>query len=270
MLDNNDTTSTTEETVETVETSETEPTVEATEEVEYMTIDDLLGLSDTDDELFGDEVNHKGMKPLHEWMGHLPEDVRKHLANIRSSTTRKQQEIAQQRKELEALRQELIETKSNTMNNKVLEEFSKYNTDEQHDIYSEQGMQAEIKRQAALMMQEMMRPAQEKIALERRQLELNNFKSQNPELTSDEYRVPIAEMLRDRPELSLEDAFYIVKAKVDSKKLQQEREAYKNDKSQRRQSFSKTSTGGTSAPKGPPKSRDAWEIYKWHRDNGAK
>ena len=216
---------------------------------------------------FTDDAQHKGMKPLHQWLEHIPEDVRKHVANLRSSYTRKTQELAQERKELEAIREELLSTKETTINNPHLAEMSKYATDEQHDIYSEQGMQAEIKRQAALMLQEMMRPAQEKIQLERRQLELNNFKAQNPELTQDEYRQPIAKMLMERPELKLEDAFYIVKAKVDAQKATEERTRLAQQKSSRREAFSRTSTGkNTTAPK-PPKSRDAWEIYQWHKNN---
>ena len=237
------------------------------EDVPVLTIDDLLGISEDDYPEFIDDAAHKGMKPLHQWLDHIPEDVRKHVANLRSSYTRKTQELAAERKALEAMREELMSTKENTMNNPVLEQFAKYESDEAHDIYSEQGMQAEIKRQAALMLKEMMKPAQEKIQLERRQMQLNSFKSEHPELTQEEYRVPIARMLMERPELKLEDAFYIVKAKVDAEKLRTEKEAIAAQKSNRREMFSKTSTGkNTTAPK-PPKTRDAWELYQWHKAN---
>ena len=243
---------------------------EAEEEVEVFSIDDLLGITEEDYAEFTEDAQHKGMKPLHQWMEHIPEDVRKHVANLRSSYTRKTQELATERKELEALREELLSTKETTLNNPHLEEMSKFATDEEHDVYSEQGMQAEIKRQAALMLKEMMKPAQEKIQLERRQMELNSFKAANPELTREEYRMPIAQMLMARPELKLEDAFYIVKAKIESERLTTERTERAQQKSSRRETFSKTSTGkNTAAPK-PPKTRDAWAIYQWHKANGNK
>ncbi len=237
------------------------------EEEQSFTLDDLLGLTDEDFEEFEDDANHKGMKPLNEWMGHIPEDVRKHIANFRSDYTRKMQQIAQQRNELEGLRQELLSTKESTLNNPLLESFADIDPDAQHDIYSEDGMKAEIKRQAAEMLKEMMKPAQEKIQQERRQMELNNFKAEHPELTQDEYRMPIAKMLMERPELRLEDAYFIVKAKVDNQRLTEEREEMSRRKTTRKEAFSKTSTGRNSAPTMPPKTRDAWELYQWHKNN---
>lgn len=237
------------------------------EEEQSFTLDDLLGLTDEDFEEFEEDANHKGMKPLNEWMGHIPEDVRKHIANFRSDYTRKMQQIAQQRNELEGLRQELLSTKESTLNNPLLESFADIDPDAQHDIYSEDGMKAEIKRQAAEMLKEMMKPAQEKIQQERRQMELNNFKAEHPELTQDEYRMPIAKMLMERPELRLEDAYFIVKAKVDNQRLTEEREEMSRRKTTRKEAFAKTSTGRNSAPTMPPKTRDAWELYQWHKNN---
>jgi hypothetical protein len=249
------------------ETTQTETVaeVEAPVEETVLTIDDLMGISEQDYPEFTQDANHTGMKPLHEWLQHTPEDVRKHVANMRASYTRKTQELAQERKELERLRQELLDTKEGTLNNAVLEEVSKYAGDERHDIYSEAGMQAEIKRQAALMLQEMMKPAQEKIRHERRQMELETFKTANPELTQDEYRLPIAKMLMDRPELKLEDAFYIVKAKVNAQKLAEEKAQMAQVKTDRRDTFAKTHTGSNSNPTGTPKFKDAWEAFQYHK-----
>jgi hypothetical protein len=72
-------------------------------------------------------------------------------------------------------------------------------------------------------------------------------------------------MLMERPELKLEDAFYIVKAKVDAQKLKSEREAMAQQKSSRRDSFAKTSTGKNTNPSGTPKFKNAWEAYQYHK-----
>ena len=243
----------------------------AEENVELMTIEELLGIDEEDYEEFTEDANHKGMKPLHEWMQHIPEDVRKHVANIRSSYTRKTQELAEMRKALEAERMEIQRNQDNALNNPFLkraeEELAK---DEEYDIYTTEGMQAEIKRQAAKMLQEMMKPAQEEIQMKQRRFQLEQFKTDNPELMDDDYRLPVAQMLQDRPELRLEDAFYIVKAKVDAQKLKTEREQVAKQKSSRRETLRKTSGGKSVSPSGTPKFRSAWEAYQYHKSQQAK
>ena len=267
------------EPTEAVEATETEAVAEtddvsadgAEENVELMTIEELLGIDEEDYEEFTEDANHKGMKPLHEWMQHIPEDVRKHVANIRSSYTRKTQELSEMRKALEAERMELQRNQDNALNNPFLkradEELAK---DEEYDIYTTEGMQAEIKRQAAQMLKEMMKPAQEEIQMKQRRFQLEQFKTDNPELMDDDYRLPVAQMLQDRPELRLEDAFYIVKAKVDAQKLKTEREQVAKQKSSRRETLRKTSGGKSVSPSGTPKFRSAWEAYQYHKSQQVK
>jgi len=261
------------------EATETEEVVETDdvsadggeEDVELMTIEELLGISEEDYEEFTEDANHKGMKPLHEWMKHIPEDVRKHVANIRSSYTRKTQEIAEMRKALEAERMELQRQQDNALNNPFLKRAEEeLANEEEYDIYTTEGMQAEIKRQAAKMLQEMMKPAQEEMQMKQRRMQLEQFKTDNPELMDDDYRLPVAQMLQERPELRLEDAFYIVKAKVDATKLKAEREQVAKQKSSRRETLRKTSGGKSVSPSGTPKFRSAWEAYQYHKAQQAK
>ena len=258
MTDPNDTTpdGTVEETTETEETADIEP----------MTIEELMALNEEDYEEFTENANHTGMKPLHEWLHNVPEDVRKHVANLRSSYTRKTQEIAEMRRELEQERKALLAQQDLTVNNPYLKETQKHlETDEEYDLYTQEGMQKEIKRQAAKMLQEMMQPAQQEIQLKQRQMQLQELKNSNPELTQDEYRLPIAKMLMERPELKLEDAFYIVKAKVDSEKARAEREQMAQQRASRKDTLTKTSNGKSVSPSGTPKFRDAWEAFQYHK-----
>lgn len=277
MQDNTstDTVDTTEPTAEVeaeTETVETDDSVGGDEDTELMTIEELLGINEEDYEEFTEDANHKGMKPLHEWMQHIPEDVRKHVANIRSSYTRKTQEIAEMRKALEAERAELQRQQDSALNNPFLKraEEELANDEQEYDIYTTEGMQAEIKRQAAKMLQEMMKPAQEEIQMKQRRMQLEQFKTDNPELMQDDYRLPVAQMLQERPELRLEDAFYIVKAKVDAEKLKTERAQIEQQKSTRRETLRKTSSGKSVTPSGTPKFRSAWEAYQYHKSQQAK
>ena len=252
------------EEVETAET-DTDNTIETLEE-ELLTIEELLDLNEEDYDEFTEDANHKGMKPLHEWMQHIPEDVRKHVANIRSSYTRKTQELSEMRKALEFEKSELMRQQEHAVNNPFLKRAEEeLATDEEYDLYTPEGMQKEIKRQAAQMLQEMMKPAQEEMQIKQRRMQLEQFKTENPDLMDDQYRLPVAQMLQERPELKLEDAFYIVKSKVDAEKLKIEREQVAKQKSTRRETLRKTSGGKSVTPTGTPKYRDAWEAYQYHK-----
>tara|TARA_R110000850_G_scaffold54319_1_gene129434 strand:- start:857 stop:1354 length:498 start_codon:yes stop_codon:yes gene_type:complete len=143
-------------------------------------------------------------------------------------------------------------------------------TDEEYDLYTPEGMQKEIKRQAAQMLQEMMKPAQEEMQIKQRRMQLEQFKTENPDLMDDQYRLSVAQMLQERPELRLEDAFYIVKSKVDSQKLKVEREQVAKQRSTRRETLRKTSGGKSVTPTGTPKYRDAWEAYQYHKALNSK
>tara|TARA_R110000787_G_scaffold47357_4_gene114634 strand:+ start:172 stop:1011 length:840 start_codon:yes stop_codon:yes gene_type:complete len=270
-----ETVETVEENVETneaeeVETADTDDSVDVGEE-ELMTIEELLGLNEDDYDEFTEDANHKGMKPLHEWMQHIPEDVRKHVANIRSSYTQKTQELSEMRKALDSERSELMRQQDHAVNNPFLKRAEEeLVTDEEYDLYTPEGMQKEIKRQAAQMLQEMMKPAQEEMQIKQRRIQLEQFKTDNPDLMDDQYRLSVAQMLQERPELRLEDAFYIVKSKVDSQKLKVEREQVAKQRSTRRETLRKTSGGKSVTPKGTPQFRDAWQAFQYHKSLNSK
>jgi ElaB/YqjD/DUF883 family membrane-anchored ribosome-binding protein len=92
---------------------------EEIQEEEFLSIDDLLELTEEDFAEFGDEANHKGMKPLHEWMEHIPEDVRKHIGNLRASYTQKTQELAAMTKQIEEQALSLQQQQEIALNNPV-------------------------------------------------------------------------------------------------------------------------------------------------------
>ena len=116
----------------------------------------------------------------------------------------------------------------------------------------------------------MLKPAQEEIMIQQRRIALEDFKRENPELTQPEYRTEIAKMLGDRPELKLEDAFYIVKAKIDGAKVKAQKAELDRISTERKEALKKTSVGSASTPKGSPKFRDAYEAYLWHKAQGEK
>ncbi len=260
---------TVEDTSQTTETANQPDTMEGSVDNNtndmVMTVDDLLNITQDQYPEFGDD-NHTGMPPLHDVMKHLPENARKHLANIRRSYTQKTQELANMKKELETNAETYLSDQALVYDNELNKRLQDITSrEEQFDIYSEEGMKSEIQRQAAQMMQDMLQPARDKMASESRRFELQKFKEQNPELTDSDHRNAIAQMLTERPELKLEDAFYIVKAKLGSARLEEEKKQISEQRQSRRDTFNMTSNGSTSSPKELPKFTDAWSAFQWHK-----
>jgi len=240
----------------------TDSTAGGTDEDYELSLDELVG-ADYDDhpELKG---GHKGLPDYKKILEHLPENGRKLLGNLRASYTQKTQEIADLRKQLEAERVQLERDRKLMTES----EFAQHVREQaaaplQHDAWSDEGLQERINKQAAQMMQQMLTPLQQDLEAQRRQVALDAFKGQHPDLTSDEIRMPVAKMLMERPELKLEDAYFIVKGQVSRQTSEAVRTA-------QRETLKKTSTGNAVRNAAPPKFKDAWSAYQWHKTNGGK
>lgn len=259
----------------TVVTATDSVAVDGTESEQDYSLDDLLALSAEEYQEFNDDAQHKGMQPLSHWMKHVPGDVRKHLANIRADYTKKTQSLAEERNQLRAEldreRQALATERASLYNGDMAKSVRALSADEtEYDIFDTDGMRAEIKRQAATMLNQMLQPAQEQLQVEQRKVELTRFATEHPDLKSDEYRMPIAQLLQERPELKLEDAYYIVKAKVDASVASTDRAALEEQRLRQKAAFSKTSSGSAQSPSGTPKFNNAWEAFNFHKSNQSK
>lgn len=258
------------EAIETGEVANTSVDVELDNAIDNISLDDLLALSKEDVEEFDEEVNHVGMKPLSQWMKNIPSDVRKHLANIRRDYTIKTQEISKIRSELETAKREAVTRNETLLNGDLSKKLAAIDEEATFDLFDPDGMKAEIQRQAAIMLKQMLAPAKEELEVQQRKLALESFKKENPEMTDPEYRKEIVSLLKDRPELKLEDAFYITKAKLGATKASQAAAAKELDKKARREVVQKSSSGSRSQPSGVPKFNSALEAYRYHKSQQTK
>ena len=71
----------------------------------------------------------------------------------------------------------------------------------------------------------------------------------------------MAKLLMERPELKLEDAYYMVKGQVQQTAAQAQKQA-------QRETLNKTSTGTAVRSGAAPKFKSAWDAYQWHKVNG--
>jgi len=232
-----------------------------------LSLDDLLNADFGTDEIMGQ--THKGLPHYNEVLRHLPEDGRKLIANLRASYTQKTQEMAAMRKELQAEKKALLEQSQTFTDSDFAKNIKEQAAlpDVDVDPWSDDGMAAKIKQEATRMMAEMMKPLQQEMKLKERKSQLTTFKSDHPDLMEPSIKQEVAKMLMERQELSLEDAYYIVKAKMSQSQLLELKRAEKEKKDTARSTLNLTKTGAQVNAQGIPQFRNAWEAFQWHKQN---
>lgn len=228
-----------------------------------LSLDDLAAADFGDDPAM--QGTHKGIPDYKKILEHIPENGRKLVQNLRASYTQKTQEIAELRKALETEKQNLQKQREMLSESEFAKNVREIaNKPIESDPWSDEGLQERINQKAAQMMQQMLEPLQQDLAVQKRQVALESFKSKHPDITSDELRVPIAKLLMERPELKLEDAYYLVKGQRSIEQSAQEKQVRQVQK----QVLQKTSTGNAVRNAEPPKFKSAWEAYQYHKANG--
>lgn len=134
----------------------------------------------------------------------LPEDAKKLVANLRADYTKKTQTLAEQRKQLEADRKALLESGYYEKVSKQAESFTG-----ELDPFNPHSIEAKIQAEVAKRMKELIEPMRQEAELNKRQIALDNFKKENPDLA--EYKTDIAKLLLADKNLTLEKAYWIVK-----------------------------------------------------------
>lgn len=222
--------------------------------VENATIDSL-------EEVNLPEGTHKGIN-YNNVVEALPEDAQKLLANMRSSYTKKTQELAAQRKELQMQMEAL-------QNSKVYENISEVaQRQTQLDPYDTETFNARIEEEVARRMQQMMKPMQEEYQLQQRKQKLDAWTAEHPDFK--DYKTDIVELLKTNRALDLQSAYYIVKGKSQTEALKTQQAELKQYKDAARQYGLKVSAGNNVTSKRPPKGMKSYELYKWVKDNAAK
>jgi hypothetical protein len=224
-----------------------------TQDISVETLKDVNGIP---------EGEFKGID-YNKTINELPEDAKKILANLRSDYTRKTQEIARQQKELEAQRQALLE--SDAYRN-IQAKATEAPVDA--DPWDPQAMNQRIEQEVAKRLSDVLKPMQQEWEVQQRRQKLDKFKSDNPDLET--YKTEIVEVLKTNDNLTLEQAYYMVKGKNQTetlRKAEQELSAYKTAA---KDYGLKVSVGSANTgPLKPPASvkRDAYSVYRWIQAN---
>jgi len=153
----------------------------------------------------------------------LPDDGKKLIANLRADYTKKTQSLSEARKQLEADRKAMLESGFYDKVKTASESFTG-----ELDPFNPSSIEAKIQAEVAKRMKEMIEPLRQEAELNKRQIALDNFKKENPDLQ--EYKTDIAKLLMADKTLTLEKAYWIVKGQKTteySRKTESELAEYK-------------------------------------------
>jgi len=234
--------------------------------LESFNLEDLLKADFSDDAIMNN--THKDLPNYQEILKHLPENGRKLISNLRAMTTRKTQEIAEIRKDLERQQQAIALEKKALYSGKFADQIKELAKEPEvpHDVFSDDGINKKIQQETAKLFQQMIEPMQEELYVSQRQTQMDSFKRDHPDLM--DFKTEIAGLLRERPELKLEDAYYITKSKAERTRLTQLENQNARKKEEKQMSWSKVRPGSNVRATKVPKFRSAWEAYQWHKANG--
>ena len=193
----------------------------------------------------------------------LPDDAKTLIGNLRADYTRKTQELAQQRKQLEAEMSALTNS-----------EFYKRNAelaaseDVQLDPYDTESFEAKIQQEVARRLQDMFEPVKQQQEMEMKKMKLEQFKAEHPDLQ--ELKGDVAKLLQGNHALSLQEAYFIAKGQRDSTRLRELEEENRARRAQMQEFGLKIGTPRDARPNRPPKGLKGFELYQWFERNGKK
>jgi hypothetical protein len=162
--------------------------------------------------------------------------------------------LAEQRRQLEHLQNSLL---------KGAEQLPEVGEKVELDPYDTQSFEQRIQQEVAQRLQEMMQPMREEQHRLTKRAQLDKFKAENPDLM--DYKTEIAEMLKSNENISLEDAYHIVKGRAlndQNKKLKAELDS----RTSRMREVGLKLSQGTSVRdigKVPKHLKKGHEIYAW-------
>jgi len=189
----------------------------------------------------------------------LPDDAKKIVANLRADYTRKTQSIAEQKKQLEGDRKAMLESGFYDRVKTQSESFTG-----ELDPFNPSSIEAKITAEVAKRMKELIEPMRQEAELNKRQIALENFKKDNPDLQA--YKTDIAKLLLTDKNLTLERAYWIVKGQKTteySRKTEAELAEYKKAARDYGLKVGGANRGRASEIPDHVRSKGAIAIYEW-------
>lgn len=235
-------------------------------------LDELL-TAEIEEPIFSSGENYKGMN-YQEVVRELPDDAKKIIANLRSSYTRKTQELAEQQKIMQQHVDEIQANRSALFNsefNKNIEETAA--TDKKDvDPFNPKTIEERIQQEVAKRMQDMLKPMKQAHQLQQQKMKLDSFKRDHPDL--DGMKKEVAKVLMDHKGMNLEQAYWVIKGKKLDEQTRQQEDELGRYKAAARSAGLKVGGANRGTNRGVPQyvldKDDPVAIYKWLEANKGK
>lgn len=134
----------------------------------------------------------------------LPDDAKKLVANLRALTTKRTQQVAEERKRLQAEREALT-------SGKFMEDLkTRSEAEVGFDPFDPDSVQAHIDKQVAASLRQALEPVRQEVELSNRRAQLERFKADNPDINQPEVKADVVKLLKSDENLTLERAYAIV------------------------------------------------------------
>lgn len=133
----------------------------------------------------------------------VPPPVAKLMRKMQADYTRKTQEVAEQRKEIQRERESLLKMKV-----EVPTDLGEY------DPFNESSVQKRIEAEVAKRMKDLLEPMQQEAELLKAENDYSNFLAENPDFKTDkDLRAEVQHLLETNPALDLTTAYWAAKGK---------------------------------------------------------
>lgn len=217
---------------------------------------------------------HKGLPDLRKILSdYVTPEARRFVGNLRADYTRKTQDLAKLRRELEMEREAISREKLARVDGEHARrnaELAKVDTSTL-DPYKAEDLDKLVEVKAAKIMSASIQSERDALNRERQRLLAQRFIEDHPEMKSESFKAELKALLTARKDLDLEDAYYQVKGRLsESSVVRQEAEALKakEDKANARSTLLQTASGRSSLPSvtRPPKGANPQEVYEFYRN----
>lgn len=220
---------------------------------------DKLSIDNLDSVEGLNEGGHKGID-YNSVINSLPDDAKNLLSNLRADYTRKTQELAQQRKTLE----EQYATLTASDFDRNIQDLASRETVEL-DPYDADSFNQRIEQEVARRLNEMMEPIRQQQLVVQKKAELQQFKEAHPDMM--DYKQEIVSLLRDKQDLSLQDAYFMAKGQKTTQRLSELEAEVLDRRSRMAEVGLKLGTPSRGGPNKPPKGLKGYEVYQWLKQN---
>lgn len=222
---------------------------------------------------------HKGLPHVRKILSeYVTPEARKFVGNLKADYTRKTQELAKLRRELELEREAISREKMARVDGPAARAAAAKaaESEEGLDPYKVEDLNRLIEIKSARAMTASIAEERKALEAERARHRAQKFIDEHPEMREDSFKNELKTVLTSRGDLDLEDAFYLVKGRLaQSGAVRAEAEALalrgaqSAQKATARATLVNSSIGRTPLPAStqPPKGLSAAEVYAWYERN---